>query len=133
MLVFVFIWAVSFSALLEFGFWNRGGIIGLVFLVLEFVMNKVEFANEFEQWFEKLRNRRAKQGIMKWIRRYMEDGVLSGVKPVGGGIFEFSLDTGPGYRVYYIFFRQTLIVLWGGDKGSQSWDIKKAKNLASKL
>ena len=96
-------------------------------------MNKVEFANEFEQWFGKLRNKRAKQGIMKWIRRYMEDGVLSGVKPVGGGIFEFSLDTGPGYRVYYIFSSQTLIVLWGGDKGSQSWDIKKAKNLASKL
>ena len=48
-------------------------------------MNKVEFANEFEQWFGKLRNKRAKQGIMKWIRRYMEDGVLSGVKPVGVG------------------------------------------------
>ena len=39
---------------------------------------------------------------------------------------------GPGYRVYFIV-RDGAVILWGGDKGSQSRDIAKAKAMAASL
>lgn len=47
----------------------------------------------------------------------------------GEGIFELRVHRGPGYRVY--FGRDgnaVVILLCGGDKGSQDSDIKRAKN-----
>ena len=42
------------------------------------------------------------------------------------------VDYGPGYRVYYCRRGQSVVVLLaGGDKGSQARDIKKAIRLAS--
>lgn len=50
--------------------------------------------------------------------------------PVGEGISELRIHYGPGYRMY--FHRQgntVVILLCGGDKGSQAKDIKTAKRL----
>lgn len=46
----------------------------------------------------------------------------------GGGIWELRIDYGSGYRIYF-GKRETIfvILLLGGDKGSQSHDIEKAK------
>jgi putative addiction module killer protein len=56
------------------------------------------------------------------------------VKPVGEGVSELRIDYGPGYRVYFIQRGQTLVVLLaGGDKGTQDRDIKKALKLAREL
>jgi putative addiction module killer protein len=56
------------------------------------------------------------------------------VKPVGAGISELRIDYGPGYRVYFVQRGKTLIVLLGGgDKRSQTADIKAAKALAAQL
>lgn len=45
-----------------------------------------------------------------------------------GGISELRIDYGPGYRVYIGRYKTTLVVLlMGGDKGSQTKDITKAK------
>ena len=44
------------------------------------------------------------------------------------------VDFGPGYRVYYCRQGQSVVVLLaGGDKGSQARDIKKAHRLARNL
>ena len=41
------------------------------------------------------------------------------------------LHHGPGYRIYFMRKGQTLVVLLcGGDKGSQQRDIERAKRLA---
>ena len=56
------------------------------------------------------------------------------VKPVGAGISELRIDHGLGYRVYFVQRGKTLIVLLGGgDKRSQTADIKAAKALAAQL
>lgn len=46
----------------------------------------------------------------------------------GDGISEIRIDTGPGYRVYFGMQKLTIVILLiGGDKGSQNRDIEKAK------
>ena len=56
------------------------------------------------------------------------------VKPVGEGVSELRIDYGPGYRVYYKQFgRYMVILLAGGDKGTQARDIKTALRLAKNL
>jgi putative addiction module killer protein len=53
------------------------------------------------------------------------------VAPVGDGISELRIHYGPGYRVYYNKRGNTLIILLcGGDKGTQAKDIRTAKRLA---
>jgi len=56
------------------------------------------------------------------------------VKPVGGGLSELRIDYGPGYRVYFVERGTALVILLaGGDKGTQVRDIKTARELASNL
>jgi putative addiction module killer protein len=44
------------------------------------------------------------------------------------------IDYGPGYRVYFVQRRATLVILLaGGDKSSQDRDIKLARDLARKI
>ena len=56
------------------------------------------------------------------------------VKRVGGGVSELRIDYGPGYRVYYVQRGQELIILLaGGDKRTQSRNIRTAMRLARDL
>lgn len=53
------------------------------------------------------------------------------MEPVGEGVSELRIDYGPGYHVYFMRRRAVLIILLcGGDKSTQSRDIKQAKDLA---
>jgi putative addiction module killer protein len=56
------------------------------------------------------------------------------VAPVGEGVSALRVDYGPGYRLYFKQYRRELIILpAGGDKRSQSRDIKTALRLARNL
>ena len=58
----------------------------------------------------------------------MEQGNLGDVRSVGEGVIERRADFGPGYRIYFAWDGPTLIILLGGgDKGSQRNDIARAK------
>ncbi|MFT5042884.1 MAG: putative addiction module killer protein [Hyphomicrobiaceae bacterium] len=61
-------------------------------------------------------------------------GLSGDVKPVGAGVSELRIDSGPGYRVYIKRRGQELIILLaGGDKRTQSRDIETAQRLAREL
>jgi putative addiction module killer protein len=49
----------------------------------------------------------------------------------GGGVAELRIDYGPGYRIYFVRRGKALVILLcGGDKGTQAGDIRKARSLA---
>ncbi len=55
-------------------------------------------------------------------------GLFGDCEPVGDGVWELRIDTGPGYRVYYARSgKQVVLLLCGGSKRSQKADIRTAK------
>ena len=87
----------------------------------------------FVDWLNSLHDIRAKSRILVRIER-LAMGNPGDVKPVGEGISEMRIDYGPGYRVYFKSFGNKLIILLaGGDKRSQSDDIKTALRLMRDL
>ena len=57
-------------------------------------------------------------------------GNMGDARTVGEGLFELRVHHGPGYRLYCLRDGATLVVLCGGDKGSQPRDIERAERLA---
>jgi putative addiction module killer protein len=94
---------------------------------------EIRQTDEYQSWFERLRDREARFRIIARIRR-LSLGNLGDVKPVGEGVSELRITYGPGYRVYIKQQGDTLIVLLaGGDKSSQKHDVERAKLLAREL
>lgn len=84
----------------------------------------------FEKWLYGLRDIVARRRILQRIAR-MESGLLGDVKALGGGLHEVRVDHGPGYRVYFTYRGQAIILLLcGGDKSGQARDIERARMLA---
>jgi len=95
-------------------------------------MIEIKATAEFEAWMASLRDRTARFKISKRIDR-LADGNPGDVKPIGGGLTEFRVHHGPGYRVYFFQSGQVYIMLLcGGDKSSQKSDIEHAKSLAGR-
>jgi putative addiction module killer protein len=87
----------------------------------------------FQTWFENLRDRQAQKHVLVRIGR-LERGNFGDVKPVGEGISEIRVHHGPGYRLYFIRRGlEVVVLLCGGDKGSQSRDIRAAQLIAKDL
>lgn len=96
-------------------------------------MIEIRQTDVFAQWFDELRDKQARTRIVVRIRR-LSLGNPGDVRPVGEGVSELRIDYGPGYRVYFVKRGEQLIVLLaGGDKSSQSRDIRKAIDLAHNL
>ena len=96
-------------------------------------MLEVRQTPTYSAWFDALRDRQAKVRIDIRIRR-LSLGNAGDVKPVGEGVSELRVNFGPGYRVYFVQRREEYIILLaGGDKTSQSDDIRDAKVLAKNL
>ena len=96
-------------------------------------MIEVRKTEHFAKWLDGLKDIRARARILVRIER-LASGNPGDVKPVGEGVSELRIDYGPGYRVYYKKKGQTVIILLaGGDKRTQSKNIKTALRLARNL
>jgi len=62
----------------------------------------------------------------------MKNGNFGRSRSVGDGVLELKINFGPGYRVYYLREGSVVVILlYGGDKGSQQADILKAVEYAA--
>ena len=87
----------------------------------------------FAQWLDGLRDLQARARVQARIAR-LEAGNVGDAKPVGEGVSELRINYGPGYRVYFTRHgRELVVLLAGGDKRTQSADIKTALQLARNL
>jgi len=82
--------------------------------------------NFFEEWFRKL-NAPAAAKITTALAR-LEAGNWSNVKGAGSGVYEYRIDFGPGYRIYFGKDGDHIVILLtGGSKKRQQQDIENAK------
>jgi putative addiction module killer protein len=96
-------------------------------------MIEIRKTDQYTKWFSALNDRNAKARIDIRIRR-LQLGNPGDVKPVRDRVSEMRINYGPGYRVYFIDLNgQLIVLLGGGDKGSQDRDIKKAIQLSKTL
>lgn len=96
-------------------------------------MVEIRKTEVFAKWLDNLDDIRARARILVRIER-LAAGNPGDVKPVGEGVSELRIDYGPGYRVYYKKQgRFVVILLAGGDKRTQSRNIKTALRLARNL
>ena len=86
----------------------------------------------FSEWLSNLRDRNAHARISARLNRVKLDN-FGVVKALGDGVNELKIDYGPGYRLYYAMNGKTVVLLLiGGDKSTQSQDIKTAKSYWNK-
>lgn len=81
----------------------------------------------FEEWLFGLKNKAVIARIVARLNR-VAHGNLGDSKSLSAGLQELRLPFGRGYRVYFTFDGETIVVLLcGGDKGSQRRDIETAR------
>lgn len=96
-------------------------------------MLELRKTDRFDAWLRGLKDLRARAKVQARLDR-LALGNPGDVRPVGQGVSEIRVDQGPGYRVYYVRHRSTVILLLcGGDKRTQSRDIKLAQQMAQEL
>lgn len=94
------------------------------------IMKEIIRSETFSDWLLSLKDSRAKARVLARIDR-MKAGNFGDSEPIGDGLCEAHIHYGPGYRVYFMQQGNVVVVLLcGGDKSSQSKDIKQAKQIA---
>jgi putative addiction module killer protein len=79
----------------------------------------------FAAWSDRL-NREAAAKVAAALAR-MQQGNFSSAKGVGSGVYEYRIDFGPGYRIYFGKDGERLVILLGGGaKKRQQADIATA-------
>jgi len=80
----------------------------------------------FAEWLEALHYVAAAKVTVALAR--MEQGNFSNTKGVGLGVYEYKIDFGPGYRIYFGKDGETIVILLGGGiKKRQQKDIAAAQ------
>jgi putative addiction module killer protein len=83
-------------------------------------------SSAFAAWFRSL-DAAAAAKVTTALRR-LELGSFSNVKGVGAGVFEYRIDFGPGYRIYFGKDGDIVVILLGGGtKKRQDNDITDAR------
>jgi putative addiction module killer protein len=93
----------------------------------------LEQTERFRNWFENLRDEGARLRILARIRR-VAVGNYSDSRRLKRGVVELRIAYGPGYRLYIgRLSERGNILLVGGTKKTQQWDIRTAYLLMEDL
>ena len=96
-------------------------------------MKVIHTTEVFDTWFTWLKDKQAARRVQVRIDR-AEAGNFGDCEPVGEGVSEMRIHYGPGYRVYFVQRGMDVVILLaGGDKSTQSSDIKTALEIARQL
>lgn len=88
---------------------------------------------QYNKWFTKLKDQTIKIKILARLNR-IENGNFGDFKKIGINLFELRFFFGIGLRIYYtVRNNQVVFLLAGGDKSTQSNDIKKAESLSKSI
>jgi len=96
---------------------------------------RIEKTDEFRDWLDALKDVAGRARILMRIDR-LAHGNPGDHRNLTHGVSELKIDAGPGYRVYFTQrdFTQggfmLILLLVGGDKSSQTGDIRRAIELA---
>ena len=81
----------------------------------------------FTEWFESIQDQRTRDRIQIRLDS-LALGNFGSCQSVGAGVFELRFHFGAGYRIYFGKVSNTIVLLLcGGDKSSQTQDIRRAK------
>lgn len=87
----------------------------------------------FRKWLRGVRDPISRARLVRRIER-LAAGTAGDQRFLGGGPYELREHTGPGYRIYFTFRSKRLILLLaGGDKGSQERDINLARSMIERV
>ena len=96
-------------------------------------MISIQTTEAFDDWFAGLKDKQVIRRVQMRIDR-AEDGNFGDCEPVGEGVSEMRIHYGPGYRVYFVQRSlEIVILLAGGNKSTQSKDIKSALEIARQI
>lgn len=96
-------------------------------------MYTIQQTETFRLWLDDIKDNVTRIRLARRLER-VSRGLLGDVKALGDGVFEMREAFGPGWRMYYVERAgQLIILLGGGDKSTQSHDIKQAKQLAAEV
>ncbi|MGI8894133.1 MAG: type II toxin-antitoxin system RelE/ParE family toxin [Casimicrobiaceae bacterium] len=94
---------------------------------------RVQLTEVYREWINSLKDRAGRARVQVRVDRLV-NGNPGQYRALANGICELKIDFGPGYRVYYTERNGVLIVLLaGGNKSTQTQDIKTAVALAKNL
>ena len=97
---------------------------------MDYVIKQTE---TFAKWLLSIKDLRAQLAVARRIER-ASAGNFGDIKAVGEGVSEMRIDMGAGYRVYFTVRQRKLVfLLAGGNKSTQSIDIRKAIALAKEI
>jgi putative addiction module killer protein len=94
---------------------------------------EIKATNHFNKWFKGLKDVAVKRKVLARLDRLKNDN-FGDFKRIDNNLFELRFFFGSGLRIYYaIRSKQVILLLVGGDKSSQSKDIKQAKQILDEL
>ena len=81
----------------------------------------------FAEWLRSLPDKNAAARVKIRLDR-LRLGNFGDARSLGKGLSELRIDTGPGYRVYFMVEGKSAVVLFrGGDKATRQEDIHRAR------
>lgn len=81
----------------------------------------------FARWLDSISDMQARARVAARLV-CLQNANFGDCKPLGDGVWEIRIDWEAGYRVYYALAgKQAILLCEGGDKRTQSADIKRAK------